>query len=80
MNTFLVKAVPQGEFAEVSVLMKGWETKFQTLVSQNRLIKYDMYPQPNLPQEVQNRLEQQGYCDQIVENDRWQHFLLPNVK
>lgn len=63
---------------EVSVLMNGWETQFQTFVSQNRPIRYDMYPQPEIPREIQSRLEQQGYSDLIVENDRWQHFLVPN--
>ena len=37
-----------------------------------------MYPRPNIPQEIQTRLEQQGYCDLILENDRWQHFLVPH--
>jgi len=80
MNTSLVKSAPHGDFEEVSVLMKGWETKFQMCVSQNRPIKYDMYPQPYIPQEIQNRLKRQGYTDLIVENDRWQHFLVPNLK
>ena len=77
MNTSLVKSAPQGEFAEVSVLVDGWKIKFQTLVSQNRPIKYDMYPQPNIPDEFKNRLAQQGYNDLVLENDRWQHFLVP---
>jgi hypothetical protein len=78
MNTSLVKSVPQGDFVEVSALMKDWETKFQMLVSQKRPIKYDMYPMPNISQEFQNRLAQQGYCDLILESDQWQHFLVPN--
>lgn len=77
INTSLVKSVPQSNFVEVSVLVKGWETKFQTLVSQKQPIKYDMYPQPNIPAEFENRLAQQGYQDLILENDRWQHFLVP---
>jgi hypothetical protein len=80
MNTSLVKSMPQGDFAEISVLMKGWETRFQTLVSQNRAIKYDMYPQPGIPQEFQSRLEQHGYSDLILANDQWQHFLIPNSR
>jgi hypothetical protein len=78
MNTSLVKSAPQGDFAEVSVLMKGWETKFQTLVSQKRPIKYDMYPLPNIPPEFESSLHQQGYNDLVLEADRWQHFLVPN--
>ena len=77
MNTSLVKSVPQGDFAEISVLMKGWEAQFQILVSQKRPIKYDMYPQPNIPQEFKHRLAQEGYRDLVMENDRWQHFLVP---
>lgn len=79
MNTSLVKSAPQGDFVEVSVLMKDWQTKFQTLVSQKRPIKYDMYPLPGIPLEFMNRLCQQGYRDLILENDRWQHFLVPNL-
>jgi hypothetical protein len=78
MNTSLVKSVPQGEFAEISVLTEGWEARFQTFVSEKRPIWYDMYPQPAIPQEIQNRLKQQGYCDLILESDRWQHFLVPS--
>ena len=77
MNTKLVKSAPNGNFTEVSVLMQGWETKFLSLVSQKRPIKYDMYPKPNIPKEFESRLAQQGYQDLIVENDRWQHFLVP---
>ena len=78
MNTSLVKSKPQGDFVPISFLMKGWQAKFETLVSENRAIQYDMYPQPELPLELQSRLQQSGYCDLVVENDRWQHFLVPN--
>ncbi len=78
MDTSLIKSVPQGDFVEVSVLMKDWEAKFQMLVSQKRPIKYDMYPMPGIPQEFENRLAQQGYRDLVLESDRWQHFLVPN--
>jgi hypothetical protein len=78
MNRSLVKSVPEGDFTEVSVLMNDWQTKFQMLVSQKQPIKYDMYPLPNIPQEIQNDLDQQGYFDLIVESDQWQHFLVPN--
>ena len=78
MNTSLVKSAPQGDFVEISVLMRDWQIKFQMSVSQRRPIKYDMYPMPDIPQEFKNRLNQQGYQDLILENDRWQHFLVPN--
>lgn len=73
----LVKSEPQGDFAEISALMIGWEARFQTLVSQKRRIRYDMYPLPDIPQEFQMRLSHQGYTDLILEYDRWQHFLVP---
>ena len=79
MNTSLVKSAPQGDFTEISVMMKGWEAAVQTLVSQNRPIKYDMYPRPEIPREIQNRLREHGYHDLIVESDRWQHFLVPHL-
>lgn len=77
MNTSLVKAVPPGDFAEISVLMNGWQTKFESLVSENRPIKYDMYPMPGIPPELCRRLDQQGYTDLVLEKDQWQHFLVP---
>ena len=80
MNTSLVKTAPQGDFAEVSVLFSGWETKFQLLVSQKRPIKLDIYPQPGILSKVSDRLRQQGYRDLILEKDRWQHFLVPKPK
>jgi hypothetical protein len=80
MNISLVKAAPPGEFAEVSVLMNGWQTKFEALVSQNRPIRYDMYPMPGIPPELCQRLDQQGYSDLVLEKDRWQHFLVPSSK
>lgn len=77
MNTSLVKSVPPGDFVEVSVLTRGWENTFHALVSQNQPIKFDMYPRPGIPPEIQSRLREQGYSDLIPENDRWQHFLVP---
>ena len=78
MNTSFVKSAPPGDFAEISILVAGWEARLQALAKQQRLIKYDMYPQPAIPPAIKNQLGQQGYDDLIVENDRWQHFLVPN--
>jgi hypothetical protein len=78
MNTSLVKTVPQGDFAEISALMQGWETKFQMLVSRKQPIKYDMYPMQGIPPEIHDHLDEQGYQDLILEKDRWQHFLVPD--
>jgi hypothetical protein len=78
MNTTLVKSAPLGDFAEISVLMNGWQAKFQMLVSQKRPIKYDFYPLPSMPQEIRQNLDQQGYIDLVLESDQWQHFLVPN--
>jgi hypothetical protein len=77
MNSSLVKSAPQGDFVEVSALMDCWETKFKILVSQKKLIWFDMYPKQTIPPEIKNLLSQTGYHDHILENDRWQHFLVP---
>jgi hypothetical protein len=78
MNTALVKSVPQGNFADVSVLTQDWQTKLLTLISQKQPIRYDIYPLPVMPIEIRTNLSEQGYHDLILENDRWQHFLVPN--
>ncbi|MEI6193374.1 MAG: hypothetical protein WCS42_03495 [Verrucomicrobiota bacterium] len=77
MNSSLVKSAPPGEFAEVSALMKGWQTRFQLLVSQRRPIKCDFYPLPQMPQILWNEVERLGYVEMILEKDRWQLFLVP---
>jgi hypothetical protein len=78
MNSLLVKSVPQGDFAEVSVLKKDWEFEFLNLVGQKRAIRYDMYPLTEFPHEIRSVLSHQGYRDLILERDKWQHFLIPN--
>ena len=78
MNSTLIKSVPHGDFAEVSPLVDNWEIKFQTLADQKNLIKFDMYPKQNIPPEIMSILTKKGYQDYILENDRWQHFLVPN--
>jgi hypothetical protein len=80
MNTSLVHSIPQGDFAEVSVLKTDWLNKIELLVNQKKLIKYDMYPLSGIPSEVRNQLDQNGYSDFVLEYDRWQHFLVPNAK
>ena len=80
MNTSLVKTVPPGDFVAVSVLQPGWEDAFHSLVGQNRSIQFDVYPRPGIPPEIQSRLRQQGYSALVLENDRWQHFLIPNPR
>ena len=77
MNTNFVKLAPPGDFAEVSALRSDWQTQFQSLVSQQKPIKFDFYPLPNMPQEITRHLEQAGYRDLLLQNDQWQHFLLP---
>ena len=56
----------------------GWETRLQTLVCEKRPIKYDIYPLENFPPTILSSLKQQGYDDLVLDNDRWQHFLIPN--
>ena len=78
MNSSLVKSVPQGEFVEISALVKSWEAKLQAMASQKKAIKFDAYPIAKIPLGIINVLKQQGYQDLILENDRWQHFLVPH--
>ena len=78
MNSSLVKSVPRGDFAEISALVKDWEIKLQTLASQKRPIKFDVYPMLKVPSDVDRLLNLQGYQDLVLENDRWQHFLVPH--
>jgi hypothetical protein len=79
MNSSLVKSVPQGDFAEISALVKNWEMKLRTLASEKKPIKFDVYPMSKVPSEIDILLNQQGYRDIILENDRWQHFLVPSA-
>ena len=78
MNVSLVNSVPPGDFAEISVLMSGWQNRFQTLVRQRRPIKFDFYPMPGLPTEIHQSLrERGGYRDVVFQKDQWQHFFIP---
>jgi hypothetical protein len=77
MDTSVIKSAPQGDFVEISVLMKDWDIKFLSSVGQKRAIKYDMYPMPDIPDFLKNALKYHGYQDLILENDRWQHFFVP---
>jgi hypothetical protein len=77
MNVSLVKSAPAGDFAVVSALMGGWQNKLHRLASQKRPIQYDFYPLPGIPLEIQQHLEEEGYEDFVLENDRWQHYLIP---
>jgi hypothetical protein len=78
MNSSLINSAPIGDFVEVSALVRGFEIKFHTLISQRKPIKYDMYPIEYIPEEFKGRLSQLGYQDLILEKDRWQHFLVPS--
>jgi hypothetical protein len=75
VNTSIIKAVPSGDFEEISIHMHEWETRFMTLVREGKRIKYSKHSMPNIPKDIQNELGRMGYCDLIVEQDHWQHFL-----
>lgn len=79
MKITFVSSAPQGEFAEVSVLASGWRSKFQTLVSERRAFKFDFYPMPDLPIEVQESVSGRGYRDVVMKKDQWQHFFIPDA-
>jgi hypothetical protein len=77
MNMSLVKAAPAGDFAEVSALVIGWQSKLHLLAGQKQPIKYDFYPLTNIPPEIRQHLDAEGYEDVVLESDQWQHFLVP---
>ena len=76
MNKSFIKAKPAGDFKEISALLTDWEIELRTLAARKLPIQFDMYPKPNIPEDIQTLLSQQGYHDHILENDRWQHFLV----
>ncbi len=78
MNSSLVKVAPQGDFTEISALIKSWEAQFQMLVGQKQPIKLDVYPMSTIPGELKDVLHQKGYDDLVLAHDRWQHFLVPH--
>ena len=80
MNKSFIKAKPAGDFNEVSALLNDWEIELRNLATHKLPIQFDMYPKPNIPEDIQTLLSQQGYHDHVLENDRWQHFLvsIPN--
>ena len=75
MNYSFIKAVPSGDFEEISIHMHEWETKFMTLVREGKRIKYSIQTMPNIPKDIQNELGKMGYCKLILEQDQRQHFL-----
>ena len=77
MNTSLIHTAPHGDFAEVSVLTADWQNHFESLIRDKRPIKLDVYPLPHVLPLYQHRLQQNGYQVMVIENDRWQHFLVP---
>lgn len=77
MNASLVPSVPHGQFAEVSVLAKDWQERFEWLVSHEQPIKFDFYPMPDVPSAVQKSVTERGYEDFVWHKDRWQHFFVP---
>ena len=56
MNTSFVKSAPDGDFAEVTALIKGWEVQLHGLVNQKRAIWFDMYPMQGIPDEIKSTL------------------------
>ena len=76
MNLTLVKSIPEGDYSEVSALFIGWKTEMRLLAVRKLPIRFDMYPKTEIPEELQTILNQHGYHDYVLENDRWQHFLV----
>jgi hypothetical protein len=77
VNASIIKAVPPGDFEEISIHLPDWKTQFLTFVQQRKRIKYDAYTMPNISKEIQEELSKRSYCDLILERDHCQHFLVP---
>jgi hypothetical protein len=77
MKVSMIRSVPHGQFAEVSVLSKDWQERFQSLINEQQPIKFDFYPMPDVPSEVRQSVMERGYKDFVWQKDRWQHFFVP---
>ena len=77
MNTALIKTVPPGDFEEVSIHTPDWCAHFLRLVQEGKRIRYGLYTMPNIPKDIQDELSRRSYRDLILEDDQWQHFLVP---
>ena len=77
MNTALIKSAPPGKFEEISIHTPDWHAQFLQFVRERKPIKYDLYSMPNIPDEIQAELSRQSYSDHILEENHWQHFLVP---
>ena len=77
MNKSVIHATPPGDFEEVSIHMPEWEKQFRDLVERGKRIKYRLPTMPIIPEGTEQELSNRTYLDCILEQDRWQHFLIP---
>ena len=76
-NAALVKSPPPGDFAYVSSTNTDWSTRLLSLISQKRPVNYDFFPLHKFPDDVLEKVAQNGYQHLILEKDHWQHFFIP---
>jgi hypothetical protein len=77
MNLQIINTTPPGDFEEVSIHMQKWEDAFLNFVRQRKRIKYWLSTMPTIPENVQKELNEKRYRDLVLEQDKWQHFLVP---
>jgi hypothetical protein len=79
MITAITTSIPPGEFEEVSTHMPDWQARFLKLVQEGKRIKYGLYTMPNIPTNIQSELSRRSYSQLILDEDNWQHFLIPQA-
>lgn len=72
-----MKSLRPEDFVEISEEMPDWEAIFLKLVQQAKHIKYQTYTMPEIPEYIEAELRRIGYRDIILEENHWQHFLIP---
>lgn len=67
--------MPDGD--EISIDMSNWREKFAEWIQQKKIIKYSLHKMPTIPDDIERLLQKYGYMDIILENDHWEHVLVP---
>ena len=77
MNKSEIKSVPPGNFEEISFYIDDWQAKFKLFATQKQHIKYDRFNMPDIPQEIQDELNNGRYVCHFLASDYDQQFLIP---
>jgi hypothetical protein len=79
MNKIIIRSQPEGNFEEISIHQANWPDAFLGMVRQGKLIRYNTYTMPNVPDQIQAELAGRGYREFILESDTWERFLVPSA-